>query len=183
MLIAQRTKETNIAEHVIYMFQVEDLIRANNLDLVEIIETIIKPQIQDEELLASYTQWYSDLIKVMKQSRVETKGHIPDVNELLMELLMLHNTLINISKNKEYLAAFEKALPVLKDFQQKSNSGDLNLIEVGFNALYGKMILKLKKKEISEASEEGFGFISKMLGLLAHFYTKMKTGDLNFANN
>lgn len=183
MLIAQRTKETNIAEHVIYMFQIEDLIRANKLDLSSIIQHIIQPQVQDEVLLGQYTEWYSGLIKKMKLERVEEKGHISDVNEILMELLLLHNTLINISREKRYLEAFEKALPVLKDFQEKSKSGDLNLIEVGFNALYGKMILKLRKKEISEASEEGFGFISQMLGTLAHFYKKMKEGDLNFANN
>jgi hypothetical protein len=81
------------------------------------------------------------------------------------------------------LGVFEKALPILKDFQQKSNSGDLNLIEVGFNALYGKMILKLKGTPISAASEEGFGLIASMLALLAMFYKKMKRGDLNFANN
>lgn len=183
MLIAQRTKKSNIAEHIIYMFQVEDLIRAHKLDLVSIIEVIIKPQIQDEELLAAYTNWYADLIKIMKQHKLEEKGHIPDVNEVLMELLLLHNTLINISKEKKYLSAFEQAFPVLKDFQQKSNSGDLNLVEVGFNALYGKMILKLKGQEISDASEEGFSLISKMLALLAHFYTKMKSGDLSFTNN
>lgn len=183
MLIAQRTLESNIAEHVIYMFQIEDLIRANNLDLESIIEVIIKPQIQDENLLIEYKNWYEKLIKQMKMERVQTKGHISDLNEIIMELLLLHNTLINISRDKKYLEVFEKALPVLKDFQQKSNSGDLNLIEVGFNALYGKMILKLKGTPISAASEEGFTLIATMLATLAMFYKKMKRGDLNFANN
>jgi len=183
MLIAQRTKESNIAEHVIYMFQIEDLIRANKLDLDAILETIIRPQISDENLLIQYQQWYGGLIKQMRIERVEEKGHVSDVNEILMDLLLLHNTLIDISRDKRYLQAFEKALPILKDFQQKSNSGDLNLVEIGFNALYGKMILKLKGVEITPASEEGFALISQMLGILSHFYKKMKQGDLNFANN
>ncbi len=183
MLIAKKTKENNIAEHVVYMFQVEDLIRANQFDLDGIIERIISPQINDEELVLAYTDWYKKLIKQMKLERIESKGHLSDINEILMELLLLHNTLINISKEKRYLSAFENALPILKDFQHKSNSGDLNLVETGFNALYGKMILKLKGSEISEASEEGFETISSMLGLLAHFYKKMKSGDLNFASN
>lgn len=183
MLIAQRTKESNIAEHVIYMFQIEDLIRANKASIDSILESIILPQISDENLIHQYTQWYAGLIKQMRLERVEEKGHVSDVNEILMELLLLHNTLINISREKRYLEAFEKALPVLKDFQQKSNTSDLNLVEVGFNALYGKMILKLKGVEISKASEEGFALISQMLGILAHFYKKMKQGDLNFAKN
>lgn len=183
MLIARRTKETNIAEHVIYMFQVEDLIRANNLDINQIVERVIGPQITDEALAVEYRTWYEGLIKQMKQERLDSKGHTSDINEILMELLLLHNTLINISKEKKYLAVFETAFPVLKDFQQKSNSGDLNLIEVGFNALYGKMILKLKGVEISQASEDGFQAISQLLGTLAHYYKRMKQGDLNFTNN
>ncbi|WP_070138295.1 DUF4924 family protein [Crocinitomix algicola] len=183
MLIAKRTKETNIAEHVIYMFQIEDLIRANNLDLDAIIYNVIQPQIQDEDLIDAYTKWYAGLIKQMKSERIETKGHLSEVNEILMELLLLHNTLINISKEKKYLQVFEKALPALKEFQQKSDAGDLNLVEVAFNALYGKLILRLKKVEISEASEQGFEAMSNLLGTLAHFYKRMKSGDMNFANN
>tara|TARA_B110000046_G_C12965994_1_gene386742 strand:- start:364 stop:915 length:552 start_codon:yes stop_codon:yes gene_type:complete len=183
VIIAQRTKENNIAEHIIYMFQVEDLIRANNHDLDLINTTVIQPLISEENMARQYESWYAGLIKQMRQERVLEKGHVSDINEILMELLLLHNTLINISREKRYLDAFEVALPILKDFQHKSNGGDLNLIEVGFNALYGKMILKLKGTEISEASEEGFKAISKLLGILAHFYKRMKQGDLNFTNN
>jgi hypothetical protein len=183
MLIAQRTKENNIAEHIIYMFQVEDLIRANNAKLDRILTNVVKPLISDEAMAQRYADWYAGLIKQMTQERILEKGHLSDTNEILMELLLLHNTLINISKEKRYLEAFEVALPIIKDFQHKSNGGDLNLIEVGFNALYGKMILKLKGTEISEASEEGFKAISQLLGILAHFYKKMKQGDMNFTNN
>ncbi|NOQ75051.1 MAG: DUF4924 family protein [Crocinitomix sp.] len=183
MLIAQRTKENNIAEHIIYMFQVEDLIRANKADLDAIVTNVVQPLITDEAMAQQYVDWYAGLIKQMKQERILEKGHHSDINEILMELLLLHNTLINISKEKRYLEAFEVALPIIKDFQHKSNGGDLNLIEVGFNALYGKMILKLKGTEISAASEEGFQAISQLLGILAHFYKRMKKGDMNFTNN
>lgn len=183
MLIAEKTKSSNIAEHVLYMFQIEDVIRANNLDLETISKTILAPQIQDEELLAKYEAWYKDLIKSMKIEKINKKGHLSDLNELLMELLMLHNTLINIIKEPKYLAAFEKALPSLKDFQAKSNASQINLIEIGFNALYSKIILGLKKQAISNATEEAFKNISNMFAYLAAYYNKMKKGDLNFANN
>lgn len=183
MQIANRTKESNIAEYIIYMFQVEDLIRANRMDLERIINSIIKPQIQDEGVIEAYSNWYKGLIKQMKSERIEDRGHLSEINEILMELLMLHNTLINITRDKKYLAVYEKSIPVLKDFQQKSKSSDLNLVEVGFNALYGKIILKLKGVEISAASEQGFQQISEILGHLAAYYKKMKTGDFDFASN
>ena len=183
MLIAKRTKENNIAEHVVYMFQVEDLIRANQLDIDTIVNTIIEPQIEDESLKLQYIEWYEGLIKQMKREGIERKGHLSEINEILMELLMLHNTLLNILNDKAYKQRFEKALPALKDFQQKSNAGDLNIIEVGFNAMYSKMLLKLKGQKFTAATEDAFGEISQLLGYLAIYYKKMKKGELNFANN
>lgn len=183
MLIAEKTLKNNIAEHVIYMFQIEGLIRANNLDKDVLINSLIKPQISDESLLAKYDQWYSKLIAQMKREGLEKSGHLSEINEILMELLMLHNTLLNIINDKKYKLAFEKALPALKDFQAKSNSSNINLIEIGFNALYSKIILKLKGQEISEATDQAFNTIAELLAYLAAYYKKMKEGDLNFPNN
>jgi hypothetical protein len=183
MLIAQRTKENNIAEHVIYMFQIEDLIRANKLDLDAVINNIILPQISDQKMIKQYTEWYTTLIKQMKTESIQEKGHSSDLNEIIMELLMLHNTLINVLNDKGYKEKFEKALPALKDFQAKSNSANINIIEVGFNALYSKMILKLKGQKFGPSTEEAFGHISQLLGYMAIYYKKMRNGELNFANN
>ena len=181
MQIAKKTKESNIAEHVIYMFQIEDLIRANKLDINTIVSTILAPQIKDEKLLNQYTNWYKELIKRMKIEGKKEKGHLTDIDEVLMELLMLHDTLINVAHNKKYKLVFEKALPSLKDFQHKSNNSNINLIEVGFNALYSKVILNLKGQKFTESTEAAFKSISELLGTLAAFYSKMKTGDFDFA--
>jgi len=183
MLIARKTKSNNIAEHVLYMYQIEDIIRSNNLDLETIYHSILAPQIEDESLLAEYKNWYAGLIKTMTAEGIQKKGHLSDINEILMELLLLHNTLLNIVKNQKYLEVFEKALPALKDFQIKSNANDLNIIETGFNALYSKIILKLKKQAITAATEDAFQSISSLFAYLAAYYVKMKKGDLNFANN
>lgn len=183
MLIAKRTKETNIAEHVIYMFQIEDLIRASKLELSTILDTIIVPQVEDEVIRGQYSEWYEDLIKRMKIEGIEEKGHLAEINEILMELLMLHNTMLNVLDDKGYKQRFEKALPSLKDFQAKSNASDINIVEVGFNALYSKMILKLKGQKFTESTEEAFSQISQLLGYLAIYYKKMRNGELNFANN
>lgn len=183
MQIAKKTKDNNIAEHVLYMFQIEDLIRANQFDLETITYTILKPQITDEKTLEAYKKWYQDLIKQMKSEGITKQGHLSEINEILMEILLLHNTLLNVIKEPKYLKAFENALSSLKEFQQKSGSADINLIEIGFNALYSKIILRLKKTPITDATEEAFQSISQMFAYLAAYYKKMKTGDLNFANN
>jgi len=183
VLIANKTKESNIAEYVIYMFQIEDLIRANNLDLDTITTSILQPQIKDEVLLNQYKDWYKELIKRMKIEGKKEKGHSSDIDEILMELLMLHDTLINVIDDKKYKTVFEKALPALKDFQQKSGDSNLNLIEIGFNALYTKIILKLKKQVFTQATEDAFKAISELLGNLAAYYKKMKAGELDYTQS
>jgi len=183
VLIASKTKSSNISEHIIYMFQIEDLIRANKLDLATITTTILAPQIKDEKLLNDYIAWYKELIKRMKIEGTIQKGHSSDVEEILMELLMLHDTLLNVLNNKKYKVVYEKALPALKDFQQKSNHSNINIIESGYNALYSKIILNLKGQKFTDATEEAFKSISELLGHLAAYYKKMKNGELDYTQN
>lgn len=49
MYISQQLKKQNIAEYLLYMWQVEDLIRANNFDMEKIRETIVNSYPVDEE--------------------------------------------------------------------------------------------------------------------------------------
>lgn len=183
MLVAKRTKETNIAEHIIYMYQIEDLIRANNFDLERLYHSIIRSQVSDEKIIQEYKEWYQGLVKQMKDQGVLEQGHIQDVEELLMELLMLHNTLLNIVRDKDYAMAYETALPAIKELQYKSKSSNLNVVEVSINALYGKLLLRLKKEKISKETEDAFAQIAKMLSILALNYNKMRNGELNFTQN
>ena len=48
MFIARQLKNSNIAEYLLYMWQVEDLIRANRLDMEKIEASIIQPYQIDE---------------------------------------------------------------------------------------------------------------------------------------
>ena len=41
MIIAEQKRKENIAEYLLYMYQVEDMIRANELDLESIEKTLI----------------------------------------------------------------------------------------------------------------------------------------------
>ena len=41
MIIASQKRKENIAEYLLYMWQIEDLIRANGLDINKIISNVI----------------------------------------------------------------------------------------------------------------------------------------------
>ncbi len=183
MLIARQKLNENIAEYVLYMYQIEDLIRAYNFDLELIIENFVRPQLPDNSFIEQYRDWYRDLIAQMKSQRIDKQGHLHDLRDILVELSYLHNTLLNMANDQKYRAVFESATPYIEEFKERSNLKDKNHIEIIFHALYMKLLLKLQKREISVETEEAFDAMRIMIAYLARTYQQMKSGNLNFLNN
>ncbi len=183
MLVAQQKLQENIAEYILYMYQIEDVIRAYNFDMEEIIEHYVRPQLPDESFLGQYREWYQRIINELKANKLEKTGHMPSLNEVLVELSYLHTTLLTATKDPKYLGIFEVASKNIEEFKQKSNLKDKNEIEIAFHAMYMKLLLRLQKKEISAETEEAFDSMRIMLAYLSRGYHKMKSGDLDFLKN
>ena len=47
MLVAQKKQQENIAEYVLYLFQIEDIVRSLNFDIEQIMEAVVKPNLPD----------------------------------------------------------------------------------------------------------------------------------------
>lgn len=183
MLIARQKKQENIAEYILYMYQIEDLIRSMNFDLDLIMEKVVKPQLPDESFLGEYKRWYSGLINDMKDQRIQKAGHLVELREILVELSYLHNTLLNATQDGKYKGVVDRAIPYIEEFKAKSNLKDKNHIEIAFHAMYMKLLLRLQKKEISSETEEAFDAMRMFIAYLSRAYNKMKAGDMDFLNN
>ena len=183
MLVARQKQQENIAEYILYMYQIEDVVRAYKFDMEEIIEHYVRPQLPDESFLGQYRQWYQRIINEMKANKLETAGHMPSLDEVMIELSYLHTTLLTSTKDPKYIGIIEAAAPNISDFKQKSNLKDKNDIEIAFHAMYMKLLLRLQKKEISAETEEAFDSMRIMLAYLSRGYHKMKAGDLDFLKN
>ena len=48
MLVAQKKLKENIAEYLLYMFQIEHVIRSFNFDLTAIIDVFVRPTLADD---------------------------------------------------------------------------------------------------------------------------------------
>ena len=76
MFIASQKKKENIAEYIIYMWQIEDIIRAYKLDIdcikANIVDLMSLSLQQEKELLG----WYESLIDMMRREGVQEKGHL-----------------------------------------------------------------------------------------------------------
>lgn len=178
MLIAKTLRQNNIAEYLLYMWQVEDLIRANGCLLENLEKDIISkyPAAQQDGV----RQWYSNLIEMMRTEGVTEKGHLQVNKNILLELIDLHAQLLAVTKFPFYNAAYFKALPFIVELRQKSTHKEESELETCFNALYGMWLLKLKHQEISADTEQAMKHISSFISLLANYYQKDSQGELDF---
>ena len=75
MITASQKKRENIAEYLLYMWQIEDLIRANGLDIDKIQENIIDryTSLSDQQK-KEMREWYESLIDMMRNSPPTTSS-------------------------------------------------------------------------------------------------------------
>jgi|SRR5690554_3460332 len=178
MFTSEEKLQSNIAEYVIYMYQIEDMIRAYNFDIDKIREHIIKPQVKSESFEKEMVNWYQDLISEMKSRGLEKKGHLHRIGEVLTEIIYLHNTLKDVVEDKKYLGLLEAAEENVKAFRKKSDLDTVHLVEVCFQALYMKLLLRLQNKEIGAESEAAFDTMRIVLAYLTQAYHQMKEGNM-----
>ncbi|MBN2663034.1 MAG: DUF4924 family protein [Bacteroidales bacterium] len=170
MIISRQKKHENIVEYILYMWQIEDLIRAYNFDLVSIEKEIISQFDLDQNSIQEMVQWYDDLIQLMLSEKVEEIGHIQMLVSIVDDLSKLHLRLLESEHNKEYQKEFQELLPFLRDLFEKVNSKEKSTIEIFIETLYGILMLKLKNVKISEQTLEASLKISAFLSLLSKKY-------------
>ena len=178
MYISQQLKQQNIAEYLLYMWQVEDLIRANGFDMDKIKQTIIDPYPVSDEQKKVLTQWYEDLINMMRDEQVMEHGHVQINKNVIVWLTDLHLRLLKSPKFPYYSAAYYKALPFIVELRAKGADKDVPELETCFDAMYGVWMLKLQKKEVSEGTQKAMKVIGDLLAILAGYYIKDKQGEL-----
>ena len=94
--IAQKLKEKNIAEYLIYMWQEEDLIRANHCEMEEMEANVIARYPEDQR--PAMREWYGNLITMMSEEGVREKGHLQINKNIIINLTELHNLLSSSPK-------------------------------------------------------------------------------------
>ncbi|MDE6227613.1 MAG: DUF4924 family protein [Muribaculaceae bacterium] len=171
MITASAKKRENIVEYLLYMWQIEDLIRAQDLDIDKIQENIIdKYAGLDEQQKKEMREWYESLIDMMRREDVVKSGHIQLNKNVIIALEDIHRRLLADSKFASYSAQFYHTLPIIVELRAKAGDNKAGEIETCFNALYGILMLRLQGKEISEETKQAAAQVSKFLALLSHYY-------------
>ena len=179
MFISHQLKQKNIAEYLIYRWPVEHLIRANGCDIERIKRCVVDnyPSLSDEQR-DELSQWYEDLIEMMRREEVMQQGHLQINKNIIVWLTDLHLQLMASSKFPYYNAAYYKALPFIVELRAKGADKEKPELETCFDALYGILLLRLQKKEISEETKKAQESITALLSMLSTYYIEDKKGEL-----
>ena len=180
MFISQQLRKKSIAEYVLYMWQVEDLIRAYGCSLSRIKNEYVS-QFSDytDEQRSELVDWYGDLIRMINQEGKREKGHLQINQIVVQDVSDLHAQLLQSSKFPFYNAEYYKVLPFIVELRNRG-SKDVGEIETCLNALYGTMMLRLQKKPISPETAHAVKEITTFIGILSDYYIKDRTEGLEF---
>ena len=179
MFIAQELRKTSIAEYLLYMWQVEDIIRAYDCSLTRLRKEYISNFQLSEEQMDEEIDWWGNLINMMNQEGCREKGHL-QINKIVVQCLAeLHAQLLQSPKFPFYSAEYYKVLPFIVELRNRGDK-DINEIETCLNALYGVMMLRLQQKEITPSTQNAIKEITTFIGMLSDYYHKDKTEGINF---
>ena len=142
-------KKNNIAEYILYLWQIEDYLRAF-------------PQ------QAEANQELKDLNEMMHQENIVTSGHLQLAQNALGELEDLHYDLLE--QEATYRAAILQLTPSLNIFKAKTNNPTMSDIEACLVFLYQIMLLKLQNRPISSDTELVQQQATKLLQYLSKTY-------------
>lgn len=199
MFVAKKIREKSIAEYLLYMWQVEDIIRAFGCSLPAIEKKYISRFDYTADQKADETDWYGNLIRMMNAEGKREQGHL-QINEVIMDdLIDLHKRLLASNRFPFYSAEYYKVLPFIVEVRSKNKRAEEKFKEEGsteaplveadaneseietcFDVLYGIMILRLQKKPISPETEHAVKEMTTFVGMLSDYYQQDKEGKLQF---
>ena len=147
-----KSKKDNIAEYILYLWQMEDYLRAF-------------PQ------NAEATEELHELNEMMHREGIMEGGHLALANNALAELIELHSQLLD--EDAMYRAAVIRLTPQLNLLKAKTDQPTMSDIEACLVLLYQIMMLRLQKREISPETASVQEQATKLLKFLSGAYRSL----------
>ena len=148
-----KSKKENIAEYILYLWQIEDYLRAF-------------PEQADA------TEELHDLNEMMHREGIMEGGHLQLAQNALNELEELHAQLLD--EDAIYRAATIRLQPSLNVLKSKTDRPTMSDIEAGLILLYQIMLLRLQQKEVSAETTQVQLQVTPLFQFLSKTYAKMK---------
>jgi len=180
MLTAKQKRKENIAEYILYLFQIEDLIRAFQLDMEQIQKKLIPQYVTENETQQTeITAWYQNLVLMMEKEGIREKGHFQFLINLINDLNQFHLKLMETDQVPEYVQTYKTIAGLITELKLKSN-GNKNNIHISLEAIYGYLLLKMQKKEVTPETSDAVQRLSSWLGKLSMLFKDFEEDKLEF---
>ena len=149
-----KSKKENIAEYILYLWQLEDYLRA-----------FPEQATSNTELM--------ELYDMMHVEGIINGGHLQLAQNALDELIDLHSELLDTEA--PYRAVIMHLQPTLNILKSKTDRPDMSDVEACLILLYQVMMLRLQKKEISPETEVVVKDATQLLRFLSKTYYDNET--------
>jgi hypothetical protein len=179
MQIAREKIKSNIGEYFIYMFQVEDLLRACEFNPHLIEEKIVEKYQLEPSAKNEVKEWYLGLAALMQEEKIELKGHLGFILNKIGEVNEFHQYYISQHDDERYSLIFNQASLVLEELSLKQGGGIVsNPLLTSLNAIYGMILLKMKNQQVSIATQDAIKILGRWINALSARFREYETGDL-----
>ena len=180
MIAAKQLRKKSISEYVLYIWQIEDIIRAFGLDIKKIEQNIVSRYSDDVDKNA-IRDWYDNMINGLINEQKQSIGHLQFIMNVVEDVNDLHLKLLQTPEQISYNALFFQLLPVLQEFRTKNKSGaDVNDVDLALTALYGVTMLKMSGREVTNETLAAIQELAKWLNLLSQKYKDWEEDKLKF---
>ena len=180
MDIAQAKRKENIAEYILYLWQLEDLLRAMQLSPEAIYSQLVAPREVPQQRKDEILAWYLDLAELLRKEGKEQSGHLDHTLHLIGDMHNLHLQLLRNPVGEHYRATFARLEPELPKLRALLRHDDMSDTEIEFRALYAAMLYRIKG-DAARASAIGdtIELVSPVVGELAAMYGKVERGEID----
>lgn len=144
-----KSKKDNIAEYILYLWQLEDYLRA------------FPEQAMSETSLM-------EIYDMMHQEGIMDGGHLQLAQNALAEMEDLHNELVDTEA--PYRAVIMHLEPRLNILKSKTDNPLMSDVEACLTLLYQVMMLRLKKQPISPETDEVVQDATQLMRFLSKAY-------------
>lgn len=179
MLIAQQKRRENIAEYILYLWQLEDLLRALQFSPEAIYSQLVAPNDVDEEQKQTIFMWYMDIVALLRKEGKEESGHLEHTLHLIADMHNLHLQLLSLPAGERYRSLLVRLTPEMPRLRVLFGKDDISDTELCFRALYAVMLYRIRGNGGERAIADTLEVISPVIAELASVYGKVERGEID----
>lgn len=178
MDIAKTKRRENIAEYILYLWQLEDLLRALQFSPEAVHSQLIAPRGLSQPQQRLYLEWYMDIADLLHREGKERGGHLDHTLHLIADLHNLHLQLLRLPVGARYRELQARLAPELPQLRAVLGH-DASDTELCFRALYAAMLYRIRGEGTRRAVVDTLECISPVIAELAAVYGRVERGEID----